>query len=165
MMIALSPVVFIAAIFGLGVMLILALFISPVLVVFAVRRMWSDALLRQSLAKQGRLLPLSELAPRLDHGEGTLLEETAPKGAFRIWWTSDELAPLEPNIAVHERFVQLFDGIDEGGFNKLCLESYIGKARGKASLTTILPHHARTGKLARRFPNAKRVMVVRLDHA
>jgi hypothetical protein len=40
---------------------------------------------------------------------------------------------------------------------------YVGVPQGKASLTTISSRLARSGKLASRYPKARRVMVVRLD--
>jgi hypothetical protein len=161
-MIALSPVVIASTVFVLAAILPLMLFVIPIVAVLALRRMLKDGRLMRSLAKKGRLMPLSQLAPRLEAGEGTLLEETGHKGVCRIWWTSDDLASIAPNIEAGERFVQLLEGNDVDGFNQLCLD-YLGESQGKAILTSIPPRHARSGKLSRRFPKAKRVTVVRLN--
>jgi hypothetical protein len=163
LMIVLAPVALAGAMFGLIAILLIGLFLTPVMAASAIRQMWKEAQLRRELSKQERLLPLSQLVPRLEAGEGTLLEETGHKGAYRVWWTSDELASIAPNIEAGERFVQLLEGNDVGGFNQLCLESYLGESQGKAILTSIPPRHARSGKLSRQFPKAKCVMVVRLS--
>jgi hypothetical protein len=64
-----------------------------------------------------------------------------------------------------ERWLTLFEHRDVDSealrtFNALCLSEYIAVERGKAALTTIPPRHARSGKLLRQFPRAKRVIVV-----
>lgn len=160
LMIALAPGALLGALLGLVFILLFEIGLIPVL---AVRRMRKEAQLRRAMSKQGRLLHMSQLAPRLEAGEGTLLEETGHKGAYRIWWTDDDLTDRAPSIDAGERFLQLLEGSDFGGFNQLCLESYVGQSQGKACLTTIPPRQVNSGNLARRFPKARRVMVVRLE--
>jgi hypothetical protein len=118
--------------------------------------------LRQELKKQGRFVTLDALRPKLAAGEGTLLEETGPKGPYRIWWTEDELSPRQTDLNDPERPRRLFDG-EPDEFNDRCLQEYLSRQNGRASLTAIPLTLARTGRLGEIFPKTRRVMIVHLS--
>ena len=49
------------------------------------------------LESRGRYLPWSDLEPRLEAGDGTLIYEIrAIKGLHLIWWTEDDIIALSP---------------------------------------------------------------------
>lgn len=130
------------------------------------QQLWRERKFRRLLRQQGRLIDMEWLRPRLDAGEGTLIEEWSPKGACRIWWTEDDLASQQPLLEKKERVLALYiqepNSANEPvrAFNALCLTDYIARDVGKASLTTIPPRHAQSGRLARDFPRAKSVIAM-----
>jgi len=128
--------------------------------------LWRDWKFRRFLRERGRIVDMEWLRPRLEAGEGTLIEEFGPKGTYLVWWTNDDLASLDPPMEERERIKALFTQDENDAyhqvraFNSLCLTEYIARDAGKANLTTIPPRQVRSGKLARDFPTMKNVMVV-----
>src|SRR5688572_27548887 len=103
--IVLFPIVLPAALFGMAVFV---LFAACATLYFLPIQIWRERKFRRYLREKGRLMDVSEIEPRLQAGEGTLLEEWGPGGPCRIWWTSDELMSEEPPMQLNERLRALF---------------------------------------------------------
>ena len=115
---------------------------------------------RMQMKWKNRFATLEDLRPQLIAGKGTVIEETGPKGPYRLWWTEDDLFALGAHISTDEEFISILTG-GEHPFNSRCLRDYLDKETGKALLTSIPPRHAASGKLVRLFPQVKVASVVR----
>jgi hypothetical protein len=113
------------------------------------------------MMEKGRYATLDELRPRLLAGDGTLIEETAEKGPFRIWWTEDDLLEMGSPVVTPDEFLAVLYEGSEHPFNSKCLHDYLSEDNGKALLTSLPPRYAESGRISRMFPRAKRAMVIR----
>ena len=148
LLIPLSPFVFPAGMIGIGFVLLFMAFILPFAWVGSLVR---EGKLRQQMKAKGRFLPLEELRPKLEAGQGTLIDETGPKGPYHIWWTEDDVRAKGSTASTTQEIIAIIQG-KEHPFNSQCLEEYLDPDSGRAFLTTIRPRYARSERLARMFP-------------
>jgi hypothetical protein len=156
--IPLMPLFMVLGLLAIGALLL------PIAVMYPfwlVKHIIRDRRFRNALKFQGRSITLDALRPRLNAGEGTLIEDTGQKGPYRIWWTEDDIFSLGIPVSKKDKdaFVSAFKGKHE--FNARCLKEYLADDTGKALLTTMPARYARTEKLASMFPRMKVATVVR----
>jgi hypothetical protein len=153
-----APFAFCAALFGIGVFFLMVAILWPFSAFLAFRR---ASIFRRAMMDKGRYATLAELRPRLLAGDGTLIEETAEKGPFRIWWTEDDLLKLGSPVETPDEFVAVLHEQAKHPFNTKCLQEYLSEVDGKALLTSLPPRYARSGRISKMFPRAKRAVVIR----
>lgn len=155
-MISLAPLVLPAGVFGMCVLIGWIGCLLPFMA-FASRR--RKRKFCQRMMEQGRYAKLEDLQRQLLQGEGTLIEETGPKGAFNIWWTPDVLEGASSSLTREDWEAALSDGAKDS-FNARCIDRYLDETKGTALLTSISPRLANSGELARKFPQVKRAVVI-----
>src|SRR5581483_1146777 len=155
LIIVVAPVAFLGVMIGIGFMLLAVVIFLPVGLVY-----WlvQEQMLRRQMRAQGRLLSMADLRPRLEAGEGTLIEETGHKGPYHIWWTEDD---LRPGLDLAKEEIVAIPLGRENTFNSRYLEEYLDPQKGKAYLTAIRPHEARSGTLSTKYPRMPVAKVVR----
>ena len=97
------------------------------------------------MRSKSRLLNNVYLHPKLEAGEGTLLEEIGVTGPYRIWWTDEKVCGDALSAPTNE---EPFDD----PLNSQRLEEYLDAEKGKAFLTSLSPRHARSSKFTRKYP-------------
>jgi hypothetical protein len=151
------PMMMVIATVGFWLFILILVLALPV---FVVQAMLAARRFRNRMKSDGRFISLPDLRPKLEAGEGTLIEETGHKGPYRIWWTEDNLLGKGTPPSADEDFVAIFEGKDNP-FNSLCLREYLDSDSGKAMLTPLPARYAQSGRLARMFPRMQIVMLVR----
>lgn len=152
----LLPLLFLGVAMVLGLVLFAQTILWPILACYAIRR---ENRYRNGLRSKGRLIMLDELEARLDIGMGTLILEWGEKGAYRVWWTEDDLKSLGRPASTKDDIEAALQG--QHPFNTQCQKEYLDEETGKAFLTSIPARYARSGRLAGMFPRMKTAIVYR----
>ena len=113
---------------------------------------------RNELKSKNRFVTLRRLRPRLEAGEGTLIEEWGVKGPYHIWWTGENVTTRGTPLT-EEDFRSIMGGEDHA-FNAQCVKEYLELDTGRALLTSISRRVARKDGLKRLFPKVAVVMLV-----
>jgi hypothetical protein len=151
------PVVLLGSLFGMLAFLLLLVVAWPFLALQCLKHRRRHRTLMKS---KRRFMAASDLRPKLEEGTGTLLVEHGEKGPLRLWWTDDDLSALGEPGSIKEQIEAIIQG-KEHTFNRRCEMEYLCAANGKAILTSIPPHWAKSERLARTFPRMRIVAVVR----
>lgn len=154
----LFPILLLGAAIGMVVVLLGLVVLLPFFAVEEIRRVRR---FRNEMKSKGRFVTLTDLRPRLNAGEGTLIEETGHKGPYHIWWTEDDLFSLGKAPSTDEELFAILTRKETHAFNSLCLKEYLDDETGKALLTSIPPRYVASGRLARLFPDVRIAMLVR----
>ena len=135
----LMPLGMLSGLLFLGAMLLLMI-VAPF---SCVKWLIGERRFRNQLKAKGRFISFESLRPRLEAGEGVLIQELGIKGIYHIWWTQETgLATVIPPSS-EEEFAT---------FNSQMLKEYLDPNAGKAALTSIPPRYANSGKLSQLFP-------------
>jgi len=134
------------------------LIIAVCLPFLAVKGFFRQRTFVTQLKSKDRFVTLSHLRPKLEVGEGTLIEEWGVKGPYRIWWTSENVA-ARGTPPTDEDFRSIMGGKDHV-FNDQCVKDYLEPDTGRAILTDIKPRVSRNGGLKTLFPGVQVVMLV-----
>ncbi len=142
----------------LAVVMVLWLLAWPFLAVVFLRK---ERHFRRRLQSQARLLTASDLQERLDSGTGTLIEEMGPKGTYRVWWTQDHLEDTPATDDDDQRVLAILRDEHKQAENLRRCQEYLDEHTGRALLAPIPARQARPEELTRRFPAARRVVILR----
>jgi hypothetical protein len=156
MFLPLIPFMVMLAMAGMGLIVLALLVMWPYA---AIQHIRMERKYRTMLRSKGRFITLDELQPHLGAGTGTLILESVEKGAYRIWWTEDDLHSLGEPVSTKDDFIAVING--QHPFNTQCQKEYLDEETGKAFLTSIPARHARSGKLSQMFPRMKTAIVYR----
>jgi hypothetical protein len=120
---------------------------------FYVKSMLDERRLRKQLASKARFITLDALRPRLEAGEGVLIQELGIKGTSHIWWTQEtSLAAVVPPSS--EEDLEMF--------HAQMRKEYLDPHSGRAVLTSIPPRYAR--KLGHKFPKMPIAYLAGVDY-
>lgn len=147
-----------------GILLLLPFFLVGLLIVYlpflAVAGFIRERWFRRKLRLTGRFITLRQLRPRLNAGEGTLIEEWGPKGPYHIWWTDENIMARGTPPTEHECNEMIGGDGKEQTFNTLCVKDYLEPETGRALLTNMWPLFSNGNRLMRRFPGVPVVKLV-----
>jgi len=151
----LVPFVFCAGLIGVGAVVPILAVVLPFL---AVKGFFRERKFLRQLKSRHRFVTLRRLRPRLEAGEGTLIEEWGLKGPYRIWWTGEDIRARGTPLTLddYRNIMQCKDN----AFNAQCVQDYLEPETGRALLTNIRPRAARNGGLQRLFLGVPVVMLV-----
>lgn len=135
-MIPLAPLAIGGALLGVSVLLPLVVVWFPFIVMQ--QRQRRRHLLRE-LESQGRFRTAEQLHSELSSGHGTLLLEVGARGAYRIWWTADELPGAHSLDRFWHEHRSLWEHCSQEGQISPFLTQYLDLHGGTAALTDLPP--------------------------
>ena len=150
------PVIFLAGSIGMVVFLMIVVVMWPIALVGGMKQ---ERTFRNLMKSKDRFLDAVDLRPRLDAGEGTLIEETGHKGPYRVWWIDENVFEKGIPVSTDKESLAVLQGKDHP-FNSQCLKEYLDPAIGRAFLTSLPPKSVKSSKFIRMYPRMTVVMVV-----
>jgi hypothetical protein len=157
MMIPLMPFAILAGLVVIGFLFLLVAVTLPVGLLLSFLH---ERRLHRQMRSKGRLLTMAELRPKLQAGEGTLIEDIGHKVPYRVWWTADRDQLNGATVLTRQEIISIIQGQDHTE-NARRLKEYLDPATGKAFLTTIRRRHTRSATLREMFPRMPVAVIVR----
>lgn len=157
--IPLAPLAIGGALLGVSVFLPLVVVWFPYMAIQQHRR--RRHLLRE-LESQGRFRTAEQLHSELSSGHGTLILEVGARGAYRVWWTADELPGAHSLDRFWHEYRSLWEHCSQEGQISPFLTQYLDLHGGTAVLTDLPPLRTDSAlhDLKARFPRMNVVLVL-----